>query len=194
LNYLNNVPGDKAFRLGEKSINNLYGLLFEFRTISDESYKVYADEEHNYFADWVYHVIGHHQLADELRGAKSRADAVTVLENAIKALKEPEPVAEVKGEEASPSFTMAKPAPKKRTLRKPKPAETPEEPEKEIVEEHAKEHTMDTETMWKKLSENKQEIKNFLWKHFAWDMAKEFMYGLSLGILVGLVLSKMFLV
>ncbi|MEM4398131.1 MAG: hypothetical protein QW757_05935, partial [Candidatus Woesearchaeota archaeon] len=33
----------------------------------------------------------------------------------------------------------------------------------------------------------------FLWKHFAWEMAKEFMYGMAIGILIGFVLAKIFL-
>ena len=47
--------------------------------------------------------------------------------------------------------------------------------------------------MLKIIAKDEREIKEFLWKHFAWDMAKEFMYGLAVGILIGLVLSRIFL-
>ena len=49
--------------------------------------------------------------------------------------------------------------------------------------------------LWKKAQDAKAapEIKDFLWKHFAWDMAKEFMYGMAIGILIGMVLSKIFI-
>ncbi len=44
----------------------------------------------------------------------------------------------------------------------------------------------------KKIARDESEIKHILWKHYHWDMAKEFMYGLAIGIVLGLILSKAF--
>jgi hypothetical protein len=67
MNYLEDVPDEKAFVLGEKRIRNLYGLLFEFREMKDEAYSYYAAEDHNYFADWVLHVVADKELSEKLK-------------------------------------------------------------------------------------------------------------------------------
>ncbi|MBN2368181.1 hypothetical protein JXC34_04110, partial [Candidatus Woesearchaeota archaeon] len=73
-------------------------------------------------------------------------------------------------------------------------ADKKEETEKEKKKEsHGKDKKPDLSLkLLKDIDKEEHEIKDFLWKHFAWDMAKEFMYGMALGILIGLVLSKIF--
>ena len=44
-----------------------------------------------------------------------------------------------------------------------------------------------------KLSKEDVEIRNVIWKHFKWEMAKEFMYGMAIGMIMGLILSKLFM-
>ena len=78
-NYLDDVPKQNAFTLGGKKILNLYSLLLEFRSISDETYSHYASHNHNYFADWIAHVVNHQELAEKLRKTSSRKEAITVL-------------------------------------------------------------------------------------------------------------------
>ncbi len=50
----------------------------------------------------------------------------------------------------------------------------------------------ETEKLLGKLAKNEKEIKDFLWKHFAMDMAKEFMYGMAIGMLAGIIISRLF--
>ena len=44
--------------------------------------------------------------------------------------------------------------------------------------------------MLKSLSKEDTEIRSVIWKHFKWELAKEFMYGMAIGILMGFVLSR----
>jgi len=96
---------------------------------------------------------------------------------------------------------------KKTTSKKPKKEPVIEISEEEKIEEEEEEidnnesekeeitqaDYLEVEDMLKKISTEKQEVKHLLWKHFAWDMAKEFMYGLAIGIFVGLILSRILL-
>ena len=162
-NYLNDVAEDKVFLLGDKKIRNLYGLLFEFRVMSDDTYSYYANNEHNYFADWIQCVIVNKELSDSLRDAKSRKEAVRVVEKTLDSLKEPRKEEKV--------FTSPKQEVKK---------EIPITAEEEV------------DVLLKKIAQSEKEIQTVLWKHFTWDMAKEFMYGMAIGMLIGLVLAKIF--
>lgn len=183
-NYLDDVPKQNAFTLGDKKILNLYSLLLEFRSISDETYSHYASSHHNYFADWIMHVVNYPELADKLRKTSSKQQAITVLEKSIEEHKEEN----VKKED---SFVVADTKPKKKAGKKvekkpeEKPKEEPKEKEPVIVKKG--------EDLLQDIAKNEREIKDFLWKHFAWDMAKEFMYGMAIGILIGMVLSKIFI-
>ncbi len=189
MKYLKNVPVDKAFILGETRIRSLNGLVKELYNMSDGSYSHYASRDHNYFADWVQYVVKHKKLAGKLRETSDRKDAITALEKEIEELKKPEPKnkkpkKEVEVEEPLDSFVVSDPKAKKK----------PEE-KKEVNKETEKEEqeTYDEKEMMRSIARDEREIKEFLWKHFAWDMAKEFMYGLAIGILVGFVLSKIFI-
>ncbi len=75
MNYLEDVPEDKAFFLADKGIRNLHGLLSELRNMGDETYSYYAGTDHNYFADWIEKVIGNEELSGTLRNALSRTAA-----------------------------------------------------------------------------------------------------------------------
>ena len=89
------------------------------------------------------------------------------------------------------SFVVAETKPKKKAEKKVK-----EKPKEEPVKEEVKEPEIipkKGEDLLQDIAKNEREIKDFLWKHFAWDMAKEFMYGMAIGILIGMVLSKIFI-
>ena len=73
----------------------------------------------------------------------------------------------------------------KKVMKKPKK-------QKQVVEE-VKVEPVDEDNLLKRIANDESEIKNMLWKHFAWDMAKEFMYGMAIGIIIGLILSKILL-
>lgn len=194
--FLMDVAEDKVFYLGDKKIKNLYGLLFELRSISDETYSYYAGEDHNYFSDWIEYVIKNYDLAHNLRKTNSRKEAVGLLEHSIDSMKheekkeEPRKLVEnvslgasgfnemITGgtKQAEKLLEALHHEPKELTLERTRPAERVTAAEKEMHD----------------ISRDKDEAKEYLWKHFSWEMAKEFMYGMALGILIGLVLSKIF--
>ena len=61
-------------------------------------------------------------------------------------------------------------------------------------EQPKSEHSIhEIEDMLMKLSKEDVEIRNVIWKHFKWEMAKEFMYGMAIGMIMGLILSKLFM-
>jgi len=179
-NYLDDVPEQNAFILGDKKILNLFSLLLELRSMSDETYNYYASSHHNYFADWIMHVVNYHELADKLRNTSSRQQAIRVLEKSVEEHKEKD----VKED----SFVVAETKPKMK-----KPVKKAEEKEKAEPLNKVPNKMTENNVMLQDIAQNEKEIKDFLWKHFAWDMAKEFMYGMAIGILIGMVLSKIFI-
>lgn len=201
--YLTDVQDDKVFYLGEKKIKNLYGLLFECRSITDEVYSYYADSEHNYFADWIEYVIKFKELSQKLRLTKSRKEAISVLEKEIDSCKGEAKAAVAKQQPAeikiSAMETKAQEKPLLQPEIKPQPAEKLLESKKDEMkilppkeELHFITRVTDVEKEMHEKSKDKEEAKAYLWKHFSWEMAKEFMYGMALGILIGMVLSKIF--
>jgi len=199
-NYLDDVPEDKNFFLGDKRIKNLYGLLFELRSMSDENYSYYADSNHNYFADWIQHVIGYKGLADDMRKMSSRKESISMLEKSIELIKKQnekpssteivvveQPKEEIKGGFVVSDITQEDLATAEYRKQKPKIKKIIKVEPPKITK------TDENELLLRKISENEREVKEFLWKHFTWDMAKEFMYGMAIGILIGLVLSKIFI-
>ncbi len=193
--YLEDVPSGKEFFIGTKSIKNLHGLLFEFRSIPDETYGLYVGKDHNYFSDWIEHVIANKKLADELRPIISRKEATAVLERNIEMIKRGnEKVAEPKKEKQEEKQEV-----KQEVKKEEKQKEKKELPPISLKTDHVEKKEVleskkdDTSILLEKVSQDEKEIKEFLWKHFKWDMAKEFMYGLAVGILIGFVLAKVFI-
>ncbi len=180
MDYLDDVPEDKIFILGDKKIKNLYGLLFEFREINDETYQNYVTDDHNYFADWVEYVVKDKDLAEKLRAARPKKDAINVLEFAVDSIRrEKEPKRETK--------KIVAPSVQEKSALKSEIEEKPaQKTEKKIVQ-------MQEEKKGYNFPKEEKDAKIFLWKHFGSEMAKEFMYGLAFGILMGLIFSKMFL-
>ncbi len=65
---------------------------------------------------------------------------------------------------------------------------------KEAARPSQKEDTIEeVDELMRKISRSEDEIKNILWKHFAKDLAREFMYGMLAGTLIGFILSKILL-
>ncbi|MBN2368325.1 hypothetical protein JXC34_04860, partial [Candidatus Woesearchaeota archaeon] len=101
MNYLDDVPEDKAFILGDKKIRNLYGLLFELRSMDDELFSHYSSKHHNYFADWIEHILINNNISSGLREKHSRQETIDYLEGFInpKANLPQEPAADEQPEE-----------------------------------------------------------------------------------------------
>jgi len=200
MDYLSSVQDDRVFLLGERRLKNLYDLLDSFKELSNETYSHYASSSHNYFADWIEHVIKYDELASRLRNSKNKDEATAILENALPKANPP-PKAEEKIDQ--PVLQENKEKVEQEIISENKDEITPVKPEEIIViQENTKKYSTEkdnalthseTEALLKKISDNETQIKDFLWKHFAWDMAKEFMYGMAIGILIGLIVSKIFI-
>jgi hypothetical protein len=218
MGYLNNVPEDKAFVLGSKKLLNIEDLLRELNLISDQTFSHYATEKHNYFADWIMHVVKYDSLAADLIKAKGdRKSTIRTLEMHIKKLKKATPTSARKKissstkknvslmEKTDPIIKEVLENSEKSFFEEQKKTEEETE-EKKIIqtkindEENGKisqtrsGHSIhDIEEILKNLSKEDVEIRNIIWKHFKWELAKEFMYGMAIGILMGFILSKLFI-
>ncbi|MEM4398079.1 MAG: hypothetical protein QW757_05665 [Candidatus Woesearchaeota archaeon] len=240
--YFNDVPEGKEFFLYDKKIKNLHGLLFELRSMSNETYNHFVNNEHNYFSDWIEYVIKFKELADLIRSVLDRKEAISLIEKKIEELKNKEnQKASVKIEEKKENKIIEekkdiieKKEPdrdlKKETLNKfeikneiseikkqnlentnkddklkeeVKFKEEVKQEQKELTEKQRNEknneselndyNQMKKEILKEKIKHDEKYGHEFLWKHFAWEMAKEFMYGMAIGILIGFVLAKIFL-
>ena len=163
---------EKAFILKDKKLRNLNDLYSAIAELSDEEYSHYVSLHHNYFADWVQYVLEQRELADGLRSTDLRIKALQILSLKLK-----------KETEKENSYSDIKVAPKKES--KAKIDVKNDNPEDQKLSHHvlSKDYSqMDT-----------QEMKHLLWHHHPWEMAKEFMYGMAIGIIIGLILSRIIL-
>ncbi|MEM5835042.1 MAG: polysaccharide deacetylase family protein [Candidatus Aenigmatarchaeota archaeon] len=69
-----------------KVFKNLYELRDGLRNMSNETYSYHANEEKNDFSNWVRDVIKDEKLANNLRKAKSKEEALQIVEKRIKEL------------------------------------------------------------------------------------------------------------
>jgi len=189
--YLNDVPLDKAFEFNGKKITNLHGLLFELRNMTEEEYSYHVGINYNHFADWILHVIKNRRLSRAIR-EKTRKEAVIILEKEIESLESGEELEEsIEEEEIETNEEIELPEEnieeleekKEETINEPKKIENPR---KKISDFNT------TDELLKHVSDTEEDIKVFLWKHFTWDLAKEFMAGMGMGIFIGFVLAKVF--
>lgn len=173
---------DKAFILKDKKLKNLDELYFAISELNDEEYSYYADSNHNYFADWVNYVLEDKETSLKLRDSKSRTEAIEILKPQEKPAEAVEKKEEKKPEMKQPEKIIHE---KKENSIQPKPAEQKNEPKKE----HKQKDTLaEIEGL-----KDEHEMKHYLWHHHPWEMAKEFMYGMSLGLVLGLILSRILL-
>ncbi|MFH2020141.1 MAG: hypothetical protein ABIJ34_01935 [archaeon] len=218
MGYLDNVPEDKVFILGDKRLSNLAELSDALKAMTVEEYSDYVNSDHNYFADWVYHVISYGELAEDLRKSVSLEEAIDLVENSVlgqrpakKAKTKTTKPKAPKSKASSKSALVAVPEKKEALVSEPEEKHGREHPEPhfEMLEtfdapvkvnikpgakqEEKQDSQEDIEIMLRKISKNENEIRVVLWKHFAWDLAKEFMYGMAVGIIIGFILSRILL-
>ncbi|NTV24348.1 MAG: hypothetical protein HGA85_08345 [Nanoarchaeota archaeon] len=167
---------EKAFMHDGKKIRTLRELLHEIKEMPEERYQHYASENHNYFADWIEHVLEDADLSQSLRHLHKKKEAISLLDEYL-----------------HPKPAVVQPINNEPSILHEEKSSFEVQEDKPLKEE--KKETKITRQIEKldKIAQDEKEIKEFLWKHFAWDMAEEFMYGMAIGILVGLVLSKIFL-
>ena len=184
MGYLDNVPEDKAFILGDRRLLSLRELHDALSAISDDEFNRYVGTGFNYFADWIYHVVGHSTLADSIKLETGREASLQVLDDALKNETQSQGIVEQKVAFEEPAAATAVQTGDELTAQ----AVTAERPAAERPD-----RIEDVEELMRKISKNENEIKDILWKHFAWDLAKEFMYGMAVGILIGFILSRILL-
>ena len=81
---LSDVPGQYAFWCGDGMVlKNMKGLQNGLTTMSDKTYLYHSNSEKNDFSNWVQDVIGDQKLANDLHDAKSRAQALTVVNRRV---------------------------------------------------------------------------------------------------------------
>ncbi|MCM2325911.1 MAG: hypothetical protein NDI94_05585 [Candidatus Woesearchaeota archaeon] len=204
------APDDKAFVLNDKRLHNLNELLIELKMMDDETYSRFVSSKHNYFADWVLHVLSQKDLAEGMRKSSSKKNLIELLESrkgrvdAIEIFKAPkkdvlvtEPAVNENGKEAAVHTTEAA-VPEKKT--EPQKADQKnllqQEPPKKkglFSTGHKEPVKKNIEQELEKIEQDEKQIKELIYKHFSRDMAKEFMYGMALGIIMGLILSRIIL-
>jgi hypothetical protein len=174
MDYLTDVPIEDAFILGDIKILSLSDLSVQLKKMDSQTYSHYANKNHNYFADWVLHVVKHNELANKLINAKDLAQAQKAIEESLKKKTTEEiqekPVASLKEKKITPVKKTEFVAPDK----------------------IADISNLESEELIKRIAMDESEIKHFLWKHYSWHIAKEFIYGFAIGIICGLILSKVF--
>ncbi len=70
------APEKYSFYLQDgRKLQSVYELIDELETMTDEAFGHFVTETENHFANWVEHVFGEKNLADELRHVHHRLDA-----------------------------------------------------------------------------------------------------------------------
>jgi hypothetical protein len=204
------APDDKAFVLNDKRLHNLNELLIELKMMDDETYSRFVSSKHNYFADWVLHVLSQKDLAEGMRKSSSKKNLVELLESkkgrvdAIEIFKVPkkdvlvtEPIVNEISKEAS-AHTNEDAVPEKKT--EPHKIDQNSSLQQETQKKkgffsagHKEPAKKNIEQELERIEQDEKQIKELIYKHFSRDMAKEFMYGMALGIIMGLILSRIIL-
>ena len=166
--YLEDVPPDKNFFLGSRHIRNLYGLLLEVRNITDAEFNHYVSKHHNYFSDWIEHVINHKRLANRLRDVTDKEEFAEILQDDLDNLMGKLRVYEEELSEA------------KSHNRK-----------NEVSYHQYKKGKMKLEDFMKIVAENEEDIKEYLKHYLSGEMRREFLLGLAIGIIVGVIIGKL---
>ncbi len=72
---LGKTPEKYNFYLHDgRKLKSVYELIDELETMSEETFRQYATDVENHFANWIEGVFGEKNLADELRHIRSRID------------------------------------------------------------------------------------------------------------------------
>ena len=66
-----------------RRLRSLYELVDELETMSDDTFRHYANEFKNDFANWIEFVIGERALADEVRRLRARQDIIRAVRSRV---------------------------------------------------------------------------------------------------------------
>ena len=78
------VPEEKAFVHKGKKIHSLNDLISEIKSMSNSEFSHYVGPMHNYFADWIMHVMKNKELAKAVKKSKSKKNTLKLLNKEIK--------------------------------------------------------------------------------------------------------------
>ncbi|MBT3464481.1 hypothetical protein HOD20_08545 [archaeon] len=86
--FLEDVPKEHVFKIGDKTLNNLHDLLYELNIISDEDFTHYVGDDHNHFCNWINSIVKDKELAKKIENEKDRQKTVEILESRIVEIQE----------------------------------------------------------------------------------------------------------
>ena len=77
---LGKTPEKYSFSLNDgRKLRTIYELIDELETMSEETFRQYATDFENHFANWIEHVFSEKNLAEEMRHIKNRMDTQRAL-------------------------------------------------------------------------------------------------------------------
>jgi hypothetical protein len=77
---LGKAPEKYSFNLQDgRKLRSIYELIDELETMTDETFRQYATDFENHFANWIEHVFSEKSLAEEIRHVHNRIDAQRAL-------------------------------------------------------------------------------------------------------------------
>lgn len=69
------APEKYRFNLNDgRKLQSVYELVDELETMADETFKHYATDAENHFANWIENVFGEKTLAEEIRHVHTKVD------------------------------------------------------------------------------------------------------------------------
>lgn len=82
--WLGTVPGDKVFYCVNGEVyNNLRDLKSALERMQDGHFVYHVNPEKNDFGNWIRDVIGDQKLAQDIRGCKTRIEALVVVDGRV---------------------------------------------------------------------------------------------------------------
>jgi hypothetical protein len=77
---LGKTPEKHSFNLQDgRKLRSVYELVDELETMTEETFRQYATEAENHFANWIEHVFSEKNLADEIRHVRNKIDTQRAL-------------------------------------------------------------------------------------------------------------------
>ncbi len=77
---LGKAPEKYSFNLQDgRKLRSVYELIDELETMTEETFRQYATEAENHFANWIEHVFSEKTLADEIRHVHNKIDTQRAL-------------------------------------------------------------------------------------------------------------------
>ncbi len=181
------VPDEFAFRMGDRTLHSIGELKAALEKASDQEYSAYAGFGYNHFSNWIRDVIKDKDLADRLRSAKDRHEAIIIL-SPHPETKVLQPYTEIKAAEAhhEPAKALLESKDKaeaKESVHDHVPVQSPHHPaEHHPAEHHPAEHHA---------SEHPASEHHRPQKWHKQELATSFALGMMIGFIMGIIIARM---